>query len=110
MLQQHAATRLRRRCPPTLRQDEESSEPEAAAKAYRDFGLLFAICGERSSTDVGTEMTLDDAIVDVVAAEHISMEKDDMDDELMTMEEQNRKSYKMNSLLEKQGNKWLRGC
>ena len=41
--------------PSTLKEDKESSEPEAEVKACRDLSLLFAIDGKRSCTDVGTD-------------------------------------------------------
>ena len=83
--------------PSTLKEDKESSEPEAEVKAYRDLSLLFARDGKRSCTDVGTAMT-PDAIMDVVAAEFVFVENDDLDDELMT-DEQNNQRYKNNSIL-----------
>ena len=82
--------------PSTLKEDKESIEPEAAAKAYRDLSLLFARGGKRSCTDVGTAMTPDD-IMDVVAGEFVFVENDDLDDELMT-DEQNNQRYNNNSI------------
>ena len=82
--------------PSTLKEDKESSEPEAEVKAYRDLSLLFARGSERSCTDVGTAMTPDD-IMDVVATEFVFVENDVLDDELMT-DEHNNQRYKNNSI------------
>ena len=68
--------------------------PDAAADAYRDLGLFLPGVGERSCTDVGSEMTptleavgpVGGSVGDLGAVD-ISVENEDLNDELMAAEQ-----------------------